>query len=306
MFDKSIEPHTPHRNVRRLGPRAGLGGFVVVLIALLVPAAPAAVTRPRTRRLAPFIGAQAWDWGQANSRIGPLGSDKLFYGPTEPLPTRWPRGSYGLPRRALAIIAYKVPTKHVLSFVRSIPRGRPVTMVFWQEPESHMTASHFLPEFERQSRLIRSAHRSNVKVAFDANIWRYQRQYPGSYNCQYVPPPKYVDYYYGDAYEFNDETLEAQPQFRRWAHCTSHRDRRRGLAEYGLSDCQGDAHRARTLIIDIAYLRRNFPGLRVLSYWWDDTSPNAGMNCHTDWQFTGPKTVGAWRALETGRLGLRR
>lgn len=305
MFDRSIEPNTAGGRLQRFELHIRLAAAVGVLIALLAPAAPAALTRPRRKRVAPFIGAQAWDWHQANNVIGPLRSDKIFYGPGEPLPARWPHGSYKLARRALAIIAYKVPTKHVLSFVRSIPSKRRVTMVFWQEPESHMTASHFLSEFERQSRLIHSAHRSNVKVAFDANIWRYQRRYPGSYHCQYVPPRQFVNYYYGDAYEFNAETLKAQPQFRRWAHCTARRDRRRGLAEYGVAGCQGDAHRAQTMRIDASYLSRNFPGLEVLSYWWDDTSPNAGTSCHTDWKFTGPRSVAVWKALESGRLPLR-
>lgn len=257
--------------------------------------------RARPARPAQFVGAHALNWRSADSVIGPMRSDKIFYPPSEPLPPRWPRDSYGLARGALAIVAYKVPTENVLSFVRSIPRNRPVTMVFWQEPEAHLRASQFRAEFEQQSRLIHSARRPNVKVAFDASIWRYQPQYRASYDCQFVPKRQYVDYYYGDVYEPNDQTLRGERQFQRWTHCTAHRGRRRGLAEYGLGDCQGNAYRARTIMSDASYLSRNYPYLQVLSYWWNDTSHNSGTSCHNDWQFTDHPGVSAWRALESAQ-----
>lgn len=254
-------------------------------------------------RPAQYVGAHALNWRGANSAIGPLRSNKVFYPASEPLPSRWPRDSYGMAPGALAIIAYKVPTTHVLSYVRSIPANRPVTMVFWQEPEAHLTASRFLSMFERQSRLIQSAHRPNVKIAYDASIWRYRREYPVAYGCDYVPPSRFVNYYYGDAYEANDQTLAREPQFQRWLHCTAHRHHRRGLAEYGLGGCQGAAYRARTIRSDAAYLNRNLPHLQVLSYWWDSRSPHSGTSCHTDWQFRHAAEISVWRAIERAPLG---
>ncbi len=273
--------------------------LVLFLLASFSMAAPVAPSQIVKRSPARFVGAHSLNWPFADKVIGPLRADKLFYPPGHPLPARWPGNSYGLARGALAIIAYKVPTTHVLSFVKSIPSDRPVTMVFWQEPEAHMTASRFLRNFEQQSRLIRSAHRPNIKVAFDASTWRYQRVYRKSYNCQFVPPARFVNYYYGDVYEQNDQTLRAEPQFQRWVHCTAGRGRARGLAEYGLGDCQGDSYRAHTIMTDAAYLANNFPDLQVLSYWWTNTSPHSGTSCHTDWQFTHEPAIATWRALES-------
>lgn len=288
--------HT-HRRVR-LGMRVPV--VLTVLITSLACTSSSALTQAGPRRVAQYIGAYASNWGYADRLIGPLQADKIFYPPWEPLPARWPSNSYGLAKGALAIIAYKVPTTHVVSFVKSIPRNRPVTMVFWQEPEAHLSASQFLSEFEQQSRLIQSAHRPNVEIADDAAIYRYQSQFPQSYNCQYVPPSRFVNYYYGDAYELNDQTLRDLPQFQRWTYCTAHRGHRRGLAEYGVGDCEGPAHRARTIAADAAYLKRNYPHLQVLSYWWSDTSPNAGTSCHTDWQFTSQPVIDTWKAIESG------
>lgn len=255
----------------------------------------------RPSRPAQFVGAYAADWRSANRVLGPMRSDKIFYPPWEPLPRQWPKNSYGLTRGTLAVVAYKYPTKHVLSFVRSIPRTREVVMVFWQEPEAHLSASQFLSEFKAQSRLIRSAHRSNVAVAFDASTYRYQSWDRSAFNCGYVPPRRYVDYYFGDVYEANDQSLQQLPYFQRWVHCTAHRGRARGLAEYGLGDCQGAAFRAKTIVADTEYMSRNFPHLHVLSYWWSDTSPNSGTSCHTDWQFTDRTTISAWRTIESAR-----
>ncbi len=252
-------------------------------------------------RPAQFVGAYAADWSHANHVIGPMRSDKIFYPPSEPLPQSWPKDSYGLARGAIAIVAYKIPTTHVLSFVRSIPRGRRVTMVFWQEPEAHVSAPWFRSEFEKQSRLIQSAHRSNVTVAFDAGTYRYQRWDRSAYNCGYVPPRRFVNYYFGDVYEPNDQSLRRLNWFQRWVHCTAHRQRARGLAEYGLGDCQGSFVRMETILGDASYLSKNFPYLHVLSYWWSDTSPNSGTSCHTDWQFTDPGTINAWRSVESAQ-----
>jgi hypothetical protein len=258
-------------------------------------------------RPAQFVGAYAADWRNANRVLGPMRSDKIFYPPWEPLPQRWPKTSYGLTRGALAIVAYKYPTKNVLSFVRSIPRTREVAMVFWQEPEAHVPASQFMSEFKAQSRLIRSAHRSNVAVAFDAGTYRYQPWDRSAYSCGYVPPRRYVDYYFGDVYETNDQSLQHLPYFQRWVHCTAHRGRARGLAEYGLGNCQGSVVRAKTILADTAYMSRSFPHLHVLSYWWSDTSPNSGTSCHTDWQFTDRTTISAWRGIESaGRPSTQR
>jgi hypothetical protein len=249
-------------------------------------------------RPAQYVGAHALDWSQANRVLGPMRSDKVFYPASQPLPPRWPKNSYGVSRGALAIVAYKVPTKNVLSFVRSIPRNHEVTMVFWQEPEAHVSASWFRSEFEAQARLIHSAHRSNVTIAYDASTYRYQRWDRSAYDCQYVPPRHYADYYFGDVYEQNDQSLRRLPWFERWVHCTAHHGRARGLAEYGLGSCQGTFVRMETMLGDASYLGRHFPYLHVLSYWWDQRK---STSCHTDWQFTDPGTINAWREIEAAQ-----
>jgi hypothetical protein len=304
---------TARRVIRLLAVLASVGGLAAVALAThgyaigkarIVEAAAVGASRDhqfvKPTRPAQFVGAYAANWRSANHILGPMRSDKIFYPPWEPLPQRWPKNSYGLTRGTLAIVAYKYPTKNVLSFVRSIPRTREVAMVFWQEPEAHLTASRFMSEFKAQSRLIQSAHRSNVAVAFDAGTYRYQSWDSSAYNCGYVPPRRYVDYYFGDVYEANDQSLEHLPYFQRWVHCTAHRGRARGLAEYGLGNCQGSAFRARTILADTRYMRRHFPYLHVLSYWWSDTSPDAGTSCHNDWQFTDPTTISVWRSIESG------
>jgi hypothetical protein len=290
-------------------------------------------------RAATLIGAKdpstdGSEFGYANSMIGPLQADKLFYGNSRALPARYSASTCNnLPWDVTCVLAYKVPTTNVASFVSSIPAGRNTILIWHQEPEHDPFPGHcgssganFVCEFEAQARLIRShttpVNRANVWIADNATTYQYD---PGTNfnsggaegSCAYTVPSRYVDFYLADIYESSGNrtrggTLEDSPTWKGWLSCVLPQNKPIGLAEYGVN-CETSANEASTheaMAADDRYLRnqsfvpagssRAFSRPVVLwEYWWYD---NGGERC----QFTpsggpgGALAVQQWRANETG------
>lgn len=283
-------------------------------VTLGIAAAAAAPAAAATR--VTYIGAyapSATAWKTANKEIGPLQTDKIFYGTgsPQPLPPSFTGSTCDKLRRdqPVCIIAYKTASKKtVQSFVASMPthRSRPVIMVYWQEPELHLSPATFKTDFDLRSGWVRQAAKarglSYVKVAMDAATSQYARQGSGAYKCEYLPAAKYVDYYLSDVYQRSKLTgLPGVQGFQRWATCTARKSKPRGIAEYGLDKCHGttEPQRATTLGDDAAYLAKNFPNLVIWNYWWADTHTGA---CHDPKFPVKSPTATEWRKIEAGKV----
>ncbi len=287
-------------------------------------------------RAATLIGAKdpstdGSAFGYANNVIGPLQADKLFYSASRALPASYSASTCNnLPASVTCVLAYKVPTVGVASFVASIPAGRNTILTWHQEPEHDSfsgpcgsNSANFVCEFKKQARLIRSSttrsNRANVWVADDAATYQYD---PGTSHdaggaggsCAYTVPRKYVDFYFADTYDDTladiGGTLANSPMWTGWLSCVLPQNRPIGLAEYGVN-CESTANARSThqvLAADDGYLRaqsfvpegsaRTYTRPVVLwEYWWYD---NAGLNC----AFTpggrpdGAQAVRQWRAIE--------
>ncbi len=297
-------------------------------------------------RAATLIGAKdpstnAGAFGYANGVIGPLQADKLFYSASRVLPASYRASTCAnLPADVTCVLAYKVPTIDVASFVASIPAGRNTILTWHQEPEHDPFAgscgsrgANFVCQFVRQSKLIRSSttlsNRANVWVADDASTYQYD---PGTSNnsggaegsCAYTVPSRYVDFYFADTYESTadagilGDTLDNSPMWTGWLSCVLPQNKPIGLAEYGVN-CDSSANAPSThqvLAADDRYLKGEsfIPAgsskaytrpVILWEYWWYD---NGGLNC----QFTpgglpdGAQAVRQWRANEAqqGAVGL--
>lgn len=270
-------------------------------------------------------GDAASDFTTANAAIGPAQVDKIFY--TTTLPTTYSGSVCAmLPVNVTCLITYKTMTTNVTAFVQSIPAGRSVIMVFWQEPEAHSFSfagltggPAFVAEFENQSALIRSAaaNAPNITVAMDGSDFQYD---PGASNdlgaaCQFIPPAQYVDLYLIDKYEqtASGGNLAAgmsanAAEWTDWLGCAAAQQKPIGIAEYGLN-C-GDAGTAapnnlttsQGMAADNTYLAGEPDGLPVLmwAYWYND---NVGCEFTAGGAPSGSAAVSQWIANETQNGG---
>lgn len=277
---------------------------LLAAVALLVMAAPPAGAQTR---IATWIGARGTAWTTANSTIGPLQTQRVFYSTT--LPTTFAKSQCApLPGNVMCIVSYKTANTNVASFVSSIPAGRgaPVMMVFHHEPENDFpSGADFVSEFDAQSAAIRAAARSaglstgptgEVEVDMTAGSYQYGTASRHGYDCSYIPPASAVDHYTVDVYQGELGGLAKNTGFVRWLTCTRGKGINRGITEYGLGDCQGNTAREQDMAADAAYLPTVLPHLYLLEYWWVNTT----SACDQSWQFTDAATIAEWKSIESG------
>jgi hypothetical protein len=292
------------RNLKRAIFALSAAGAVSAASALLVAAAPAAGAQTR---VATWIGARATDWTTANATIGPLQTQRVFYKTT--LPATFAASQCGpLPSDVMCIVSYKTPDTNVASFVASIPAGRtaPVMIIFHHEPEADFpSGADFVAEFDAQSAEIRAAARGaglttgpagEVEVDMAAGSYQYGASSRHGYDCSYIPPASDVDHYTVDAYQGQLGGLAKNAGFVRWLSCTQGKGIIRGITEYGLGACQGNAAREQDMASDLAYLPTVLPKLYLLEYWWENTT----SSCDQEWQFTDAQTIAEWQSIEAG------
>jgi hypothetical protein len=277
-------------------------------------------------RAAELIGADGGhdgsvaDWMDANNKIGPLQSDKVFY---RKLPASF-SGSMcdELPAPIVCFVDYQVMNTNLTSFVSGIPASRTVVMIFRGEPEGKTYNYHgktagpaYVAEFEHEARLVRAAAKDapNVFIAMDASAYGYRPGGPGL-GCSFIPPSRYVDFYLIDHYQLDPNgssvsqgTGTGPGEWQAWLSCVRGYGKPIGLAEYGLGTCgtQVDALRQDSITATAPYLE-SLPGSSTLdapvlvwSYWWVNESHRSRDQCE-DWQFTGPPTIRAWHTIEMG------
>lgn len=319
--------------------RASLVAATSLAVACGLAAAPAPATAAgtppgatttagsRVTYIGAFVGTvghqagRAAQWNAAYSEIGPLQSDKIFYGTgtgVKPLPPSF-KGSVcdELTHQPVCVIAYKTASKKTLqSFVESMPahRSRPVIMVYWDEPElpkSGISPGAYKKDFDLRSGWVRQAakakHLTYVKVAMDSATYGYAPGGPGS-GCSYLPAASDVDYYLADVYQHRLTGLADVAGFQRWNQCTAGKGKPQGIAEYGLGVCTKTGapatalEREQTLSKDAAYLAKSFPHLFLWEYWWSKISGSGGKCAHS---WFAPTSVIAteWKKIEAGTAG---
>jgi hypothetical protein len=279
---------------------------------LAVPAtafASASKHKATSKSAAWVIGARAVNWTSANKEIGPLREQRIYY--TGALPSKWKGSACNvLPYGVWCIISYDTPTTNVTSYVSAISKTRNVVLIFGHEPEHPgvwKSPAAFVSAFEGQSTLIRKAEgkRTNVRVAMASMTYQYGGKGYGSngLGCAFIPPAKYVDYYYADNYEVSPtgKGLATDPKWLNWLNCVKNKGRRLGLAEYGLGTCSTSAQRVATLKADAAYLGTKLPAItgfrtQLWSYFW--SSAQTGTKGCNDPQFTDSSMINAWRSIE--------
>lgn len=290
------------------GGGAALGAAVLTAVVVATTLGwwpPRHVTVQPTGNL---IGARVQHWSAADQTVGPLQTQRVYH---TDLPASFRRSQEGrLPAGVVPIVSYVKPTAGVTRYVASV--NRPIILVYRYNPEPRMSAQAFVSAFEEQSRLVRSVHNANVRVAVSALIFQYRSSLnPAAAACRYIPPASYVDYYLAAVFDPYLDGIDRTDAggFVVWQKCTGGLHRPRGLVEFGLGlgqrgspACQPESRRTAVLYHDLDYLHTNLPDLAVLEYWWH-ASP--GASCAQSWQFpANSSTADLWRTLAHRAFGL--
>jgi transcriptional regulator with XRE-family HTH domain len=297
------------RAARRWGGRgAALGALgLAALIMAAAPDSPPA-RNATTDHIGDLVGARVRSWPSANRLVGPLQTERYYH---DVLPPSFAGSREArLPTGVVPIVSYWKPSASVTRYVASV--NRPIILIFRYNAEPRVSAPAFVSAFEDQSRLIRSVHNANVRVATSAMVYQYHSSVnPGAATCGYIPPAAYVDYYLAAVYDPYLEGIDRTDQggFVVWQNCTRGLRRPRGIAELGLglgthgsASCQPEARRTAVMYGDLAYLHDNVPDLSVLEYWW---SAEPGAPCTRSWQFPADSpTADLWRTLANRAFGL--
>jgi transcriptional regulator with XRE-family HTH domain len=290
--------------------RRGAAVAAVALAGLIAATSPGwlAARNVTADPVGDLIGARARDWTSANRLVGPLQTERLYH---DALPASFPGSREArLPAGVVPIVSYWKPTSGVTRYVASV--NRPIILIFRYNPEPRMSGPAFVSAFEEQSRLIRSAHNADVRVATSAMVYQYQSSLNSrAATCGYIPPASSVDYYLSAVYDPYLEGIDQTDQggFVVWQNCTRGLHRPRGIVELGLglgthgsAWCQPESRRTSVMYGDLAYLHASLPDLAVLEYWWN-ASP--GAPCAQSWQFPADSsTADLWRTVANRAFGL--
>jgi hypothetical protein len=299
-----------------------LGAAVASAVTLLGMALPA-VAQSRVT----WIGAVGVDslqgWKQMNKDVGPSQTAREYY--AGGLPSSWSDKTNfckSLPS-VICVISYHTEEKSqqaMNAFVKGISKDRaaPVFIVYWDEPEAHITSGKFINGYEKQVDEVRAAcwkaHNCGVvKVGMIASTYQYQTPKMKGYGCSYIPPARYVDVYFADTYEPVLVGLGSDAGFQRWATCAKREGGSvvLGLTEYGLGVCvtKGkftEQKRQTQLAADARYLSVHFPRLYMWEYYWHMGASAGGCK---EFQFPAgsvpPKelvTAKEWQAIEHGTV----
>jgi hypothetical protein len=267
-----------------------------------------------------------------NWSIGYVGRSqgvKYFYSPTLPASFLGSKGD-ALPSGVSLVICYKTLGTNVASFVNSI--NRPVTMVYYQEPEGNFTlGSDFVGNLKGQSDIIRGVNNSHVTIAMDSGGFNYRNGGPsdvtsGNYlrGLRAVSPTsgqRYVDYYFLDCYYTglgnNTLYLDTCSIFTNWfaliddtsviggTRCPV------GFPEYGLGQQFGDTWRHDRISHDHdfiggigAFAGAGLPSMTAFPikcwmYWWSDNAMTGAGDLTHQFQFEDAATKTLWTGFTT-------
>jgi len=182
------------------------------------------------------VAASAAAWQTNNTNIGPLQSDKEFFGGNSPaLPSQWNEPNnrcYEItqppnpPAESPACVVNLNPGNSVYSkaeiqdFLKNLPMDQTVIMVYRGEPEGKTfsgcpgnpppsgDAANYLCYFELESSYVRAAaahwgRTENVFTADDSASFQYDNNGAGMSpkRCGWIVPSSYADFYLEDHYE---------------------------------------------------------------------------------------------------------
>lgn len=241
-----------------------------------------------------LVGVRSKNFSQAQSTLGPIAVTRKYY---NNLPSKY-RQPY--PGNVTVVISYvHSSTANTASYVKSIPSGAKVSLVFHHEPEGthsndypgdpKSSGAKFVAQFNAQAQVIHA--NSNVPVGFIAGGYQYRNGGRGAQGY-FIPPT--ADDYFMDSYAQNNALVPSTQNqtVKNYLALLKQRGKKfAGFSEYARGTASASsAARIKVLQADNTWLRSI--GAKIWVYWWAP-SPQTGDN----WQFKDSATIQAWKKI---------
>jgi len=260
------------------------------------------------------------DWLIADQSLfsGQLQANKMFYSPGQPLGT-WQDGhnrndqEATLPASVLQLICFddpKTTPAQVTTYVKSIPIGQKVVMIFSQEYEGGnkwASPSAFFAWFASLSAAARAVGNPGVMVCADSSGYAYS---PGgkAVKGNWIVPADLVDIYGMDCYQnqpagkWPTQGLANYPEFQTWLGLVGHSGKKLMTPEYGVCASMGDAARHDRIALDASYLLSSqVPPWFGWLYWYSDcTAAVLSTDAEHQHQFQDAATIALWTSICAG------
>jgi hypothetical protein len=252
-----------------------------------------------------LVGARSADisFATMNSQIGPVKVTRVFY--SGALPAKFAQGNIG--SGVKIIVSYKTPSSNTALYVKSIPAGVNVEMVFHHEPEADygstpaVAGATFVKAFDAEATVIHVAN-PNMRVAFIGGAYQYRGQPGGSMGLGGDFIPDKADDFYLDSYQ-RATIVPAQddPGVQNFIHELTNKGHLfDGFTEYGRGVIASGATfntavataRANVISVDAKYLA-TLPGVDVWAYWFTTDKASGDQ-----WRFTDAASISAWSVVE--------
>jgi len=264
----------------------------------LAPAVP-----PSTERHL-LVGAKAGDttFSNMDAVIGQVKVTRTFY--PGALPATF--SARDITPGVKIIVSYKHPSANTALYVKSIPRGVNVEMVFHHEAEGphdypgdpSVAGPAFVKAFDAEAAVI---HRANPKmrVAFVGGGYQYKGAPGGTRGLGGYFIPNGADDFYLDSYQRTTMVPAQQdPSLQNYIKELAKKGHQfNGYTEYGrgviapgtTSSPAVAAARANVIKVDAAYLK-SLPNVDVWAYWFTTDLVNGDQ-----WRFTDAASISAWK-----------
>ena len=237
------------------------------------------------------VGLRSTSMSSAQQTLGPVKITRHYY---DQLPSHYQPLFPGVSE----VVSFLRSTPaNTAAFVKSIPAGTPVVIVYHHEPEGtrdypgtpQQAGAKFVAEFNAQAAVVHA--NSKIPMGFIGGGYQYMKNHRGV-GGYFIPTT--ADYYFEDTYAQNNAVVPATQDPEVQGYLTELRKKGKhfdGFTEYARGTASGSpSARASVIASDNAWLRSM--GARVWIYWWG-MSPQTGDN----WKFTDSTSIAAWRKV---------
>jgi hypothetical protein len=272
----------------------GVPAAAAAVAAMALAAAPSGQAASYNTGGKLLAGARSTEYSTALKTLSPVNSTRQYY---DQLPSTY---HVKYPNQHVVISFLHSSLTNTQHYVRSIPAGAPVELVYHHEPEgthndysgdAKTAGASFVSEFNAQANVIHA--NSSIPVAFIGGGYQYTGAGGGSRGIggYFIPPT--ADDFYLDSYQQNSqiEPASQDPEISHFrAELAKKGKKFNGFCEYGRGiGSTSSAARAKVIGQDYTWLK-SLGTAKVWIYFWN-YSKTTGDN----WKFTDSASINAWK-----------
>lgn len=243
-----------------------------------------------------LMGVRTTDYSAATKLFAPVNATRQYF---NNLPSNY-RVKY--PNVDVIISYNHSSAANLAQYVRSIPAGAPVELVYHHEPEgthddysgdAKTAGARFVSEFNAQAAVVHA--NSHVAVGFIGGGYQYMGSGGGSRGIGGYFIPTTADDYFMDNYQQNNRLMPASsdPEVVHFRDELAKKGKKlNGFAEYARGTGSGvSATRARLLQADYTWFK-SLGSVKIWVYWWEYS-----RQTNDQWKFTDSASITMWKKL---------